>query len=75
MPSKQNLTTGIKTQDTKFSTLVDRPCPALSENINYLCRLQLYTDVHGHITNLDKEVCLTNVFVVQTPFSRFVTVW
>ncbi len=33
----------------------------LSGLLNCLCRLQLYSDVHGHITTLDKEVCMTNV--------------
>ena len=35
-----------------------------------LCRLQVYTDVHGHITNLDKEVCKTNVCYLSFRFFK-----
>ena len=38
-------------------------------NFNCLCRLQLYTDVHGHITDLDKEVCMTNICYPSFRFS------
>ncbi len=40
----------------------EQGAPVGLHQFNCLSRLQLYTDVHGHITNLDKEVCMTNVW-------------
>ena len=42
-------------------------CPSCIYNC--LCRLQLYTDVRGHIADLDKGVCMTNVCYPSFRFS------
>ncbi len=70
-PSGQNLfsyTTSCLASTLKGN--VGYMIPADLCRINCLCRLQLYTDVHGHITDLEKGVCIT--FVMHTSLSRSV---